>query len=48
MSPLAYLFGGFALAWTVTFVYLWILARRTRELDERIRVLLDHVGDLDS
>ena len=48
MSPLAYLFGGFALAWTATFVYLWILGRRARELDERIRVLLDRHDDHDA
>jgi CcmD family protein len=36
MNTLGFLFAGFALAWGASFVYLWYLGRRAKELQGRL------------
>lgn len=43
MNNLGYLFAGFALAWGGSFVYLWMLARRSTRLQQQIEQLESHL-----
>ena len=48
MSNPGYLFAGFALAWALTFVYLWMLSRRATELQKQLDALERRVDDATS
>lgn len=37
MRTLMFLFAGFALAWGVSFAYLWMLGRRSARLELQLR-----------
>jgi CcmD family protein len=39
MSNLGFLFAGFAVAWALVFGYVWMLARRSGELETRLQAL---------
>lgn len=39
MSNLGFLFAGFAVAWGLVFGYVWLLARRTHDLEARLQGL---------
>lgn len=39
MNNTGYLFAGFALAWALTFVYLWMLSRRAAALQKQLDAL---------
>ncbi len=39
MSDPGYLFAGFALAWGLTFVYVWMLSRRAAVLQKQLDTL---------
>lgn len=39
MSNLAYLFAGFALAWGISFAYLWMLSRRSAGVQQQLEAL---------
>lgn len=39
MSSPGYLFAGFALAWAAAFVYLWMLSRRSADVQRQIEAL---------
>jgi len=39
MSNLGYLFAGFALAWTLAFVYLFLLSRRSAAVQRQLDAL---------
>jgi CcmD family protein len=36
MNDLGFLFAGFAAAWVIAFAYLWVLAKRTRDLQHKL------------
>ena len=48
MSNPGYLFAGFALAWALTFVYLWMLSRRAAELQKQLDALERRVDEATS
>ena len=48
MSDPGYLFAGFALAWGLTFVYLWMLSRRAAELQKQLDTLERRVEEATS
>ena len=39
MSNPGYLFAGFALAWGLAFVYLWMLSRRSANVQKQLEAL---------
>jgi CcmD family protein len=39
MTNPGYLFAGFALAWALTFVYLWMLSRQTAAVQKQLEAL---------
>ena len=39
MTNPGYLFAGFALAWALTFVYLWMLSRHTAAVQKQLEAL---------
>jgi CcmD family protein len=43
MSNPEYLFAGFALAWALAFGYLWMLSRRSAEVQRQIDALEQRV-----
>jgi len=45
MSNPGYLFAGFALAWGMTFVYLWMLSRRSAEVQKQLDALERRVDE---
>lgn len=48
MSNTGYLFAGFALAWGLTFVYLWMLSRRAAELQKQLDALERRIDEATS
>ena len=39
MNNLGYLFAGFAVAWAVAFVYLWMISRRSAAIETQLAAL---------
>ena len=39
MNNLGYLFAGFAVAWAVAFVYLWMISRRSAAIETQLEAL---------
>lgn len=48
MTNTGYLFAGFALAWALTFVYLWMLSRRAAKLQQQLDALERRVDEATS
>jgi CcmD family protein len=45
MSNLGFLFTGFTVAWALVFGYVWMLARRSGDLESRLQALERKHGD---
>lgn len=48
MRNLTFLFAGFALAWGVSFAYLYAIAKRSARLETQLRNLEERLGRRDS